>query len=195
MSKKLMSLFNKASNQIDLVQSATGRVGTGPLALQKKSFEMKKSGIANLPITINGKVEASAQIYEVGQAVEVFRFENPTPSPPPPSFTPLPGIESQPEQAEPPPNTAFSEMVVFIGAGASANVTSGPAAPLSLSASAAASGSLRYRLLLPAKATILKAWGILNENRVITLPPAILVFCHPSHDSPKCYNLIDERRS
>ena len=163
MSDRLENLFNKASGPLNLVKEVTGQVRSGPLAPQEKEFTVTKTGIASLPISVSGKLLASAQIHGVDQAVRIFEFDNPeaAPSSPPIISLPvLPGTESKPEEAKPPPGTAFSELVIFIGAQATAKLKSPASQALAISAGASASGSLRYRLLLPAAGTALRVAAI-----------------------------------
>ncbi len=153
MSDRLENFFNKATGKINLIKDVTDTVGSGPLGPQGKSFAITRARIANLPIEIGGRLEASTRIHGVGQAVTIFEFENPDAAPSSPpiiSLPALPGSESRPEEAEPPDGTAFSELVIFIGASASATFKPPATQALSISAGASASGSMRYRLMLPA---------------------------------------------
>ncbi len=144
MSDRLEQFFNKASGKIDLVKNVTGKVGSAPLEPVGKSFTIKKARIADLPIEIGGRLEASAQIHGLNKAVTIHEFENPDAAPRRPpivSLPVLPGSESRPEQAKPPSGTAFSELVIFIGADASA--TFKPPAIQALTIAAGASASVR----------------------------------------------------
>lgn len=176
MSTRLENFFNKASGKIDLVKGAAGLVGSGPLAPREKKFTINKARIADLPISIGGQLVARAQIYGVDQSVTVWEFKNPDAAPSSPpiiSLPALPGSASKPEEAKPPVEMSFSELVIFIGAQATATFKPPATQALSIAAGASASGSLRYRLLLPAAGTDtrIEAVGKLLER---ARPPQLL---------------------
>lgn len=176
MSDRLERFFDKASGKIDLVKNVRGKVGGGPLNPVGKSFAVKEVRIADLPVEIGGRLEANAQIHGLDEAVTIHEFDHPDGVPrrlPIVSLPILPGSESRPEKAKPPTGTAFSELVIFIGADASATFKPPAIQALTISAGASASGSMRYRLLLPAagSATRVAAIGKLLES---ARPPQLL---------------------
>ena len=177
MSDRLENFFNKASRKIDLVKNLGAEtVDDGPLDPVGKSFTIDKARIADLPITIGGRLEANAQIHKLNKSVTIHEFENPKAvgsKPPIASKAILEGSDSRPEEAKPPAGTAFSELVIYIGADASATFKPPAVQALTVAAGAAASGSMRYRLLLPASSSTIrvKAIGKLLES---ARPPQLL---------------------
>lgn len=156
MPAKLEKFFQSenVSRAIELAQEATKTVGDGVMGPIEKRFTPSTGAQINgLPIEISGQLLAGGRIYGVGKPVSVFEFENPPSSSAPLEIAskPLPGSESQPEQARPPGTSAYTELILEIGAGASVATGTLPLQSLKLAAEASASGSIRYRHLLPAK--------------------------------------------
>ena len=169
--------FSKsAKGKIDFVGTLNQQVGTAPLPPVKKSFKLTDKEIRGLPVKVSGNVMGSVRIYSLEEAVSIFDFD--TPGAPKPSkglagFPGIPGSLSLPEEAQPPSDHAFTELLLVVGAGISSTIDPVKGPTLSLSANASASGELRYRLLDADRRTVSKKNAI--ESLVVRARPPHLV--------------------